>query len=104
MALRIRKNDQVVVLNGREKGKKGRVVRFAGMRAVIEGVNLIKKFARKSRKNPQGGQVEQEASIALSNIALFCAHCSKGVRFRTKQLKDGSKSRICADCDAVLGQ
>jgi large subunit ribosomal protein L24 len=104
MSLRIRKNDQVVVLTGREKGKKGRVVRFAGSRAFVEGVNLIKKFARRTQKNPQGGQVEQEASISLSNLALFCAQCSKGVRFRTIESKDGSKSRVCADCDNALGQ
>ena len=104
MSLRIRKNDQVIVLKGREKGKKGRVMRLAGTRAYLEGINLVKKFARKTRKNPQGGQIQEEASLQLANLALFCGQCSKGVRFRVNTLGDGTKTRICAECQNVLGQ
>lgn len=104
MGLRIRKNDQVVVISGKEKGKKGRVVRSEGERVFVEGINMITKFARKTRKNPQGGQVHQEASISLSNLALFCAQCAKGVRFRVKEANDGSKTRVCVECDSIVGQ
>ncbi len=103
MSLRIRKNDQVVVLAGKEKGKKGRVVRFDGQRVIVEGVNVIKRWARKTRKNPQGGQTQQEASIALSKLALFCPQCAKGVRYRVREANDGSKSRTCVECDSLLG-
>lgn len=105
MSLGIRKNDQVIVLTGKARGKKGKVVRldFAKNRAFIEGVNLIKRFSRKTRKNPQGGLVEQEASIALSNLALLCAHCKRGVRFRTNVMRDGTKTRVCTECEGAVG-
>jgi large subunit ribosomal protein L24 len=106
MALALRKNDPVVVLKGRAKGKRGKVLRFSadGSRAYVEGANLVKRYVRKSRKNPQGGVVEQEAPIALPNLALFCAKCGRGVRFRVNVLRDGSKSRLCAKCETVLGE
>lgn len=106
MSLGIRKNDVVVVLSGRARGKKGKVlgVNSVKHRAVVEGVNVIKRFARKTRKNPQGGVVDQEASIAISSLALFCSHCNRGRRFRTGVLKDGTKTRTCAKCENVIGQ
>ena len=106
MSLGLKKNDSVIVLKGRAKGKKGKILRFdAGRnRAFVSGVNLMKRFARKTRKNPQGGVVESENSIPLANLALFCGACGKAVRFRTNVLKDGSKTRLCSGCEAVLGE
>jgi large subunit ribosomal protein L24 len=106
MALGLRKHDQVVVLKGRARGKRGKLLRFNpdSSRAYVEGANLVKRYVRKSRKNPQGGVVEQEAPIALPNLALFCAKCGKGVRFRVNVLGDGTKSRLCAECESVLGE
>ncbi len=105
MGLGIRKNDLVVVLAGRSRGKKGKVlgINAAKNRAMIEGVNLIKRYVRKTRKNPQGGLVDQEASVAISSLALFCSHCNRGRRFRTGVLKDGSKTRTCVECENVIG-
>lgn len=106
MALSIRKGDSVVVMTGKEKGKRGKVLRLNpdGTRAYIEGVNLVKRFARKTRQNPQGGLMTQEASIHLSNLALFNDKLSRGVRFRTRVLADGSKTRICAKSGQELSR
>ena len=106
MSLSIRKGDSVVVITGKEKGKKGRVMRLSldGSRAYIEGLNLMKRFARKTRQNPQGGLVTQEASIHLSNLALYNDKLSRGVRFRTRVLADGSKTRICVKSGQELSR
>ncbi len=105
MSLGIRKNDTVMVLTGRGKGKRGKVLRVnaSACRATVEGVNIVKKFARRTRKNPQGGVIEQETSIAMSNLALYCPACGKGRRFRTTASQDGSKTRACAECGNVAG-
>ena len=105
MSLGIRKNDMVVVLSGRGRGKRGKVLRVdpASHRAKVEGVNVTKRFARRTKRNPQGGVIEQEAPIAVSNLALFCTHCNAGRRFRTATLQDGSKSRTCAECENLIG-
>ena len=96
---RIRRNDQVVVRTGRDAGKTGRVLQIlpARSRAVVEGVNLVKKTLRKSQDNPQGGISEKEASMALSNLQVYCPSCKKGVR--TRRERDGAKGiRQCARC------
>jgi large subunit ribosomal protein L24 len=106
MSLSIRKGDSVVVITGKEKGKKGKVLRLSpdGTRAYIEGVNLMKRFARKTRQNPQGGQVTQEGSIHLSNLALYNDKLSRGVRFHTRILADGTKTRVCAKSGQELSR
>ena len=106
MSLRLRKNDTVVVLKGRANGKRGKILRVDvdKQRAYVEGVNLVKRFTKKTRKNPQGGLIEHEVPIPLSNLALFCVSCAKPARFRTNVLKDGSKTRLCAECQNALGQ
>lgn len=106
MPLSIRKGDSVVVISGKEKGKRGKVLRLSkdGSRAYIEGVNLVKRFARKTRQNPQGGLMTEEASIHLSNLALFNDKLSRGVRFRTRVLADGSKTRVCVKSGQELSR
>lgn len=106
MGLSIRKGDSVVIISGKEKGKRGKVLRLSpdGSRAYIEGVNLVKRFVRKTRQNPQGGQMTSEASIHLSNLALYNDKLSRGVRFRTRILADGSKTRICAKSGQELSR
>ena len=106
MPLRLRRNDQVIVLKGRAVGKKGKILRFEteGQQAYVQGVNLVKRFVRKTRKNPQGGVLEQEAPVRTCNLALFCNSCGKGRRFTVNVLKDGSKSRLCVKCQNVLSQ
>lgn len=106
MSLSIRKGDSVVVMSGKEKGKRGKVLRLNpdGTRAYIEGVNLVKRFVRKTRQNPQGGLMTSEASIHISNLALYNDKLSRGVRFRTRVLADGSKTRICVKSGQELSR
>lgn len=106
MSLSIRKGDSVMVISGKEKGKHGKVLRLSkdGTRAYIEGVSLMKRFARKTRQNPQGGLITQEGSVHLSNLALYNDKLSRGVRFRTRVLADGSKTRICSKSGQELSR
>ena len=92
---RIKKGDQVVVIAGKDKGKRGDVVRVDGDRVVVSNVNIIK---RHTKPNPQagvaGGVVEREASMHISNIALFNPASGKGERIGFKVLEDGRKLRV----------
>ena len=92
---RIKKGDQVVVIAGKDKGKRGDVVRVEGDRVVVSNVNIIK---RHTKPNPQagvaGGVVEREASMHISNIALFNPASGKGERIGFKVLEDGRKLRV----------
>jgi len=87
MAGHVRKGDLVVVISGSYKGKKGKVLRVDGQRVVIEKVAMIKRHTRPSQKNPQGGIVDKEGSIHVSNVALFDDKTNKGTR--TKIVVDG---------------
>ena len=95
MANRIKKGDQVVVTAGKDKGKQGDVVRVDGDRVVVSNVNVVK---RHTKPNPQagvaGGVVEREASIHISNVALFNPATGKGERVGFKVLEDGRKLRV----------
>jgi large subunit ribosomal protein L24 len=101
---KIKKNDTVYVLTGRDKGKTGKVFMVFPdrRRALVEGINYVKKHARKTSKDQQGGIVQKESSIDLSNLALFCKTCSKPSRFGINVLADGTKSRYCKRCKEVI--
>jgi len=101
---KIRKNDTVYILAGKDKGKSGRVFRVSPDkgRALVEGINYIKKHARKSQDNPQGGIVQRESPIHLSNLALFCKTCNKPARVGSSSLADGTKTRFCKRCKEVI--
>jgi large subunit ribosomal protein L24 len=92
---RIRKGDQVVVISGKDKGKRGDVVRMAGDKLVVSNVNVIK---RHTKPNPQAGQpggvIEREAPIHISNVMLFNPASGKGERVGFKVLEDGRKLRV----------
>ena len=92
---RIRKGDQVIVITGSDKGKKGEVVRVAGDRVVVQNINIIK---RHTKPNPQAGQaggiIEREAPIHISNVMLFNPASGKGERVGFKVLGDGRKVRV----------
>ena len=94
--LRIRKDDQVKIISGKNKGKTGKVIRVLPVeeRAIVENVNVVKKAVRKSDKYPQGGFIELERPVHLSNLMLMDKKSSKAVRFGVKVLNDGSKVRI----------
>ena len=92
---RIRKGDQVVVITGKDKGKRGEVVRVAGDKVVVSNINIVK---RHTKPNPQigqpGGVIEREAPIHVSNVMLFNPASGKGERVATKMLENGTRLRV----------
>ncbi len=104
MGSAIRVNDTVAVIAGREKGKRGRVLRvLAGEdRVIVEKVNFIKRHTKPSQKNRQGGIVEREGAIHRSNVQLVCKKCNKPSRLRTLVGAGGEKSRACTRCGEVI--
>ncbi|HXV18666.1 MAG TPA: 50S ribosomal protein L24 [Candidatus Omnitrophota bacterium] len=104
MSLGIRKGDKVYILSGKDRGKTGKVIYVYPKigRALVEGINMIKKHARKSPKNPQGGILHQESTIRLSKLALLCPTSGKPTRLKTLTAGDGSKQRVSAKNKAVI--
>lgn len=99
----LRKNDTVIVRTGKDKGKTGKILKVMPEknRVVVEKVNFVKEFIRRDQsRNIQGGIMEKEAPIHVSNLMLYCSECGQGVRVRYKKLEDGSKIRVCARCEA----
>ena len=105
MSLRIRKNDRVEVITGKDKGAVQRVLYVLPKKekAVVEGVNMVKRHTRPTQTNRQGGIVEKEAPIHISNLMLYCDKCKAGVRFGANLSDDGKdKTRVCKRCGATL--
>jgi len=101
----LKKNDVVMVIRGKDKGKTGKILKVfpEKNRAIVEKVNFIKEFIRRDQsRNIQGGVMEKEAPIHVSNLMLYCSECGRGVRVRKKKLEDGSWARVCARCDASI--
>jgi large subunit ribosomal protein L24 len=97
----LKKNDEVIVVCGKDKGKTGKILRVIPEKSqvVVEKINFIKEFIRRDQsKNIQGGIMEKEAPIHVSNVMLYCAECGQGVRLKKQKLQDGSKTRICIKC------
>jgi large subunit ribosomal protein L24 len=105
VALPIRKNDNVVVITGRDRGKRGRVLRVVPdkTRVVVEGVNFVKRHTRPNpQRNIKGGIVEREASLHVSNVQLVCPECSEPTRIGRRLLDDGRRVRYCRKCNGVV--
>jgi large subunit ribosomal protein L24 len=100
MSLRIKKNDKVVVIAGRNRGTTSRVVYVvpSADKALVENVNMIKRHTKAKGQGKPGGIVEKEAPIHMSNLMLFCEKCKRGVRFGTQVAEDGRKTRVCKKC------
>jgi len=101
----LKKNDLVVVVRGKDKGKQGKVLKLfpETNRVIVERINFCKHFVKADRsRNVQGGVMEKEAPIAVANVMLFCAECGQGVRARTRRLEDGSKIRLCHRCESLI--
>jgi large subunit ribosomal protein L24 len=96
----VRKGDTVGVIAGRERGKRGKVLHVLTEkgRVIVEKVNMIKKHQRPTQKIRQGGIIEREGTLALSNVLLVCARCDRPVRTGTQVLADGRKVRVCRRC------
>ena len=105
LASPLRKNDTVLVIAGRDRGKRGRVLRVLPdkTRVIVEGVNFIKRHTRANpQRNIKGGIVEREASLHASNVQLVCPECGKMTRVARRVLTDGRKVRVCRKCEGVV--
>jgi large subunit ribosomal protein L24 len=103
--MRIKKNDQVVVMTGKDRGKKGRVMRvYSSENALmVEKINYRKVAVRPTKDNPKGGIVEMEGKINIAKVKLICPRCSKPVRVGYTVLADGTKQRSCKQCNELIG-
>jgi large subunit ribosomal protein L24 len=105
VALAIKKNDNVIVVGGRDAGKRGRVLRVIPDkgRVIVEGVNFIKRHTRPNpQRNIKGGIVEREASLHASNVQLICPECGARTRIGRRRLDDGRRVRYCVKCKGVV--
>lgn len=107
--MHVRRNDQVLVLSGEYRGKKGKVLKiFADQnRVIVEGINFIQRHMRPSNKMPQGGIVKKEAPINVSNVMVICPKCNTPTRIKRDFLgKEGKnsrrKARVCKNCSEMI--
>ncbi len=99
----IKKGDNVLVISGKDRGRKGRVLRMEGGRAIVEGVNMVKKHTRPNpQRQVQGGILEREAPIQASKLMLICPETGKPTRVGRKRLADGKGARVAKTSGAVL--
>ena len=102
--LKLKKNDTVMVVAGRERGKTGKVLRVMGDKGLVlvERLNIVKRHMKPRGMRSPGGIVEKEAPLHFSNVMLMCDRCNAPVRVGTRRLDDGSRSRVCRRCGDVV--
>ncbi|HEX7365215.1 MAG TPA: 50S ribosomal protein L24 [Dehalococcoidia bacterium] len=102
--MKIKKNDNVLVIAGKDRGKKGKVRKSLPTenKVIVEGVNMIKRHSRAKGQARQAGIIELEAPMDVSNVMLICNKCNKPARVGHRFLSDGRKARICRVCDEVI--
>jgi len=102
--LNLKKNDKVMVMSGKEKGKIGSILKLDALkgRVIVEKVNMVKRHKRPGGTSAQGGIIEKESPIHLSNLMLVCGKCAEPTRIGKRILEDGSKVRICKKCGELL--
>ncbi len=101
----VKKEDKVMVLAGKDRGKTGRVLRVipAKQRVFVEGIQFVKRHTRPNpSKNIKGGIVERESSIHVSNLKVICSECGEPTRVGHTILEDGKKVRVCKKCKGIL--
>lgn len=104
MGLRIKKDDTALIITGKNKDKSGRVLSVLSSegKVIIQGANIIKKHMKPSKKHTQGGIIEKEAPLHISNVMLLCPKCNKPTRIGNTVLDDGRKLRVCKKCKEVI--
>ncbi|MBM2837962.1 MAG: ribosomal protein [Deltaproteobacteria bacterium] len=104
LATHVKKNDTVKVIAGKEKGKTGKVIVVLPKkeRVIIEKINLVKRHTKPKGAAGQGGIIEKEGAIHISNVMVVCPKCDSAVRFGYKLLEDGNKVRVCKKCEEVI--
>ena len=103
-SIKIKKDDKVKVIAGKDKGKVGKVLKVSAKknRLLVENINVVKRHTKPNAQNRQGGILESEALIHWSNVMLMCNKCIEPVRVKTKTLDDGKKVRICRKCSEII--
>lgn len=101
---RIKKDDKVKVIAGKDKGKIGKVLKVDNKkdRLLVENINMVKRHTRPSMQNRQGGIVEGEATIHWSNVMLVCSKCMAPMRIKMTRLEDGKCVRTCGKCNEII--
>ncbi|MBM3166011.1 MAG: 50S ribosomal protein L24 [Chloroflexi bacterium] len=102
--MKIRKNDTVLVIAGKDNGKKGKVRRVIPKKdsVIVEGVNMVKRHARARGAARQAGIIELEAPIGMSNVMLVCNKCNKPARIGFRVMDDGRRARFCRSCAELI--
>ena len=102
--MKIRKNDTVLIIAGKDRGKKGKVRKALPREGevIVEGINMIKRHSRAKGQARQAGIIELEAPLDVSNVILICNKCNKPARVGFRFLSDGRKARVCRSCGEVL--
>ena len=100
----VKKNDQVTVIAGKEKGKTGKVLRVLPQKegVLVEKINFVKRHTRPSSSNRQGGIIEKESPIHQSKLMVVCSKCSAPVKTGSKKLEDGKRVRFCKKCGEII--
>lgn len=103
LKVHVRKGDTVVIIAGKNVGKRGKILQVfpSTQRVVVEGVNIVKRHSRPTRKLPQGGIIEKEAPISSSNVMLICTKCNQSTRIG-KKLVDQKCYRVCKKCGEII--
>ncbi len=102
--LKIRKDDEIVVITGKDKGKKGKVLKVLDQKLIVSGINIVKRHTKPNpNKGVAGGIVEQEAAIQLSNVAIYNPQTQKADRVGFKVQEDGNKVRFYKSTNEVIG-
>lgn len=101
---RIKRDDIVYCTKGKDRGKTGKVIKILPQsnKAIVEGINIVKKHQRRRQQEQQSGIITLEVPLNLSNLMLFCKGCNKGVRIGSKILADKSKARYCKRCNQTI--
>ena len=104
MAHRIRENDTIEVLTGKDRGRRGKVQRIMTResRVLVEGMNMVKRHQKASGDLRQAGIISKEAPLQISNVRLVCTQCNTGVRVGFQLLEDGRKVRVCRSCKQMI--
>jgi len=102
---RLKKNDMVMVVTGRDRGKTGKVMRVVPneARVVVERLNVMKRHSKPRGPQSPGGIVEKEAPLPISNVMFFCERCNAPVRIGIKAAGDGARVRVCRRCGEQIG-
>ena len=102
--LHVKKGDTVLILSGKDKGKKGKVIEAMPKKGkvVVEGVNKVKRHTKPSQKTPQGGILVKEAPVHSAKAVLVCPNCDKPTRIKKTALSSGKTARVCKQCGEII--